>query len=213
VTIDTEITDESATITAGSFRLRFQRTADRWAHALELAVGGAWTTVARSVEGNADRDLPDRVVSPAFQELQLQRSEVGARALLVGQSGPHYFSAVFQVVEAAGVVQFEADIVDRCRTPVVALASTYYVALDSGAIADAGPSGILWEPADWHGGRLAFLPSGPPDPSTRIGLREAGRGAAQVQAEALIGGQNATRRWFYQWRWVPKNGTAPLAPR
>ncbi len=72
-----------------------------------------------------------RVVSPAYQQLQFQEDGRAVQALLVGQSGPHHFSAVFAVeerdVSTAGRPRSTVDVADRCRGPVEALASTYTV--------------------------------------------------------------------------------------
>lgn len=201
MTVDIEVCDEYSAMTTERFRVYFQWAADRWCHTLDLRLNDSWTPVARSVEGNSERDGNERVVSPAFQQLQIQHAGAGAQALLVGQSGPHHFSGVFQVRELDGAVVAEVDIVDRCRAVVTALASTYRVELDSGALEHADSSGIIWHRPEWGNRRLLFLPWGPKETPARIALAEAGRGAMQVQAELAINEPGPTQRWFYQWRW------------
>lgn len=201
MTVDIDVNDEFSAILAEGFRLCFVWAGDRWCHTVDLRPNGTWSVVARSVEGTSERDDSERVVSPAFQQLQIQHAGAGAQALLVGQSGPHHFSGVFQVREIEGAVVLEVDLVDRCRAPVTALASTYRVELDSGALEHADSSGIIWQRPEWAARRLRFLPWGPVERPVRIALAEAGRGATQVQAEAMLDAHGSTQRWFYQWRW------------
>lgn len=201
MTVDIDVSDDYSAITAEEIRLCFVWVGDRWCHTLDLRQNESWLPVARSVEGSAERDGSDRVVSPAFQQLQIQHAGAGAQALLVGQSGPHHFSGVFQVREIDGTIVLEVDIVDRCRTAVAALASTYRVELDSGALEHADSSGIIWHRPEWGDRRLRLLPWGPIERPVRIALAEAGRGATQVQAQAANGEHGSTQRWFYQWRW------------
>ncbi len=103
-----------------------------------------------SIEGDPERDDPTRVISPAYQQLQFQTDGPKIiQALLVGQSGPHHFSAVFAMEEAGkpdhvlwpdgafGGIYIGIDVADRCREPVDALASTYNVAATSSNLVGA----------------------------------------------------------------------------
>ena len=183
-------------IVARTLRLAFRWTGDRWAHALELP-GGDPLPIVRSLEGDPDRDHSARVVSPAYQQLEFQERGATWQALLVGQSGPHHFSAVFELTEAADAVEVAVDVADRCRAPIEALACTYLIEALSGDLIDAGPTGVAWSLAT---GRLDFRTTDP----AHTQLAEAGRRASRVQANfALLPGVQ-THRGAYQWRWTDR---------
>ena len=197
-------------IVAGAFRLAFTWTGDRWTHALEHLGQGASAhrTLALSFEGDADRDDLERVVSPAYQDLQFQESEAGVMALLVGQSGPHHFSAVFEVSEptVANVigrdplepeynVTIKVDVADRCRVPVRSLASTYVVEAQSGDLdANSDSSVVSWK---LESDDLAFAPKAP----ALASFAEAGRRATRVQACVSPEPGSSTHRLIYHWVW------------
>jgi len=180
-------------IATPTLRLAFRWVGDRWTHALEVG-RDARVPIAWPIEGDPARDDPARVVSPAFQQLEFQEAGSGLQALLVGQSGPHHFSAVFTVEESGGGAAVTVDVADRCRGPVEALASTYWVDAVSGDLVDADESAIRWSVA---GGRLGFEAT----PPTRAQLSEAGRRATRVQATAPIVAGVHTHRCIYRWRW------------
>ncbi|WP_435006763.1 hypothetical protein P12x_004250 [Tundrisphaera lichenicola] len=183
--------DRRSIVTA-SLRLGFRWSADRWIHAIELISPSrpiAWT-----IEGDLDRDDPTRVVSPAYQQLEFQERGSGLQALLVGQSGPHHFSAVFSVEESPGGADIAVDMADRCRSPIEALACTYWVDAVSGDLLEADSSHIRWGIGSGH---LDFQASAP----SSAQLSEAGRRATRVQATAALDRGSNTQRCLYQWRW------------
>jgi hypothetical protein len=197
-------------IVAGAFRLAFSWTGDRWAHSLEHQGPGKTShrVLAISVEGDPARDDPTRVVSPAYQDLQFQEKGSTMLALLVGQSGPHHFSAVFDLEEQVGekpagwpherrplTIEIKIDVADRCRGPVDALAATYTVDARSGDLAHAHSSVCAW---DFGPDRLVFEAIDP----ARVSLAEAGRRATLIQALAGDEKNSSTQRFLYQWSWV-----------
>ena len=103
-------------IATPGLRLAFRWQMDRWLHAVE--VGPSLRPVAWPIEGDPTRDDPSRVVSPAYQQLEFQEGGGGHQALLVGQSGPHHFSAVFTVRGGEKGAEISVDVADRCRSPV-----------------------------------------------------------------------------------------------
>lgn len=171
------------TLAAGGLAVEFRRLADRWTHA--ILVDGLPLAAATEVDG------PDetRVVSPTYQEIQLQGDDT---ALLMGQSGPHHFSAVFRLIETQGGVTLDIDVADRCRRPVAFLAATYLVERTSSELVDAGPSAIEWST---DSGRLRLEAGG----SGRVGLAEAGRRATRAQAEGVVIEGSHTHRLTYRW--------------
>ena len=218
-------------IVAGRLRLAFDWTGDRWVHSLEVqkrdstasrviarSVEGdssgplgprlpdvSLLVIVRSVEGDPDRDEPSRVVSPAYQQLEFQGDGLRLQALLVGQSGPHHFSAVFTVEERtpgpSPEILIKVDVADRCRGPVDALAATYTVAAPADDLLQAAST-----IANWIMGpdRLSFVATEP----ARVCLAEAGRRATHVQALAdLAGPATATRRFLYLWLWEDSVGS------
>ena len=122
------------------------------------------------------------------------------QALLVGLSGSHHFSAVFELEEHEGGAVLDVDVADRCRAPIEALACTYWVDARSGDLLGAGPSGIQWSLAS---GRLDFEASEPGS----VQLSEAGRRATRVQANASLVPGAYTHRCLYRWRWSPVTPT------
>ena len=187
-----ENSGEIRSIVGSDFALIFERSDDRWTHA--IAVAGE--PIARSVEWYADRDDPARVVSPVFQELHFQTDPAGNhQALLVGMSGTHHFSAVFTLTEAETATTLAVDIADRTRSQAIALASTYTVMLNSSDLADCDESAISWSlPAH----RLEFRAG----TMTKVGAAEAGRRATRVQAWIEASAPPATHRWQYEWRFT-----------
>jgi hypothetical protein len=194
-------TDDDLTVDAPPLRLTFRWDGRRWSHALD--VGGR--VVASSVEFEPERDDPDRPVSPAYQQLTGQEEPGVARALLVGQWGPHHGSAVFSASDGPEGVVVEADVAVRSRTPLQSLAATYLAGFTSGDLADADPGGVVWDLAGTCSGRLRFEPGGP---SCRVSLAEAGRAATRVQASAELAPGAANQRLLYRWVWLPA-GTPP----
>jgi len=208
-----EIQDDRQAIVAGDFRLTFRWAGDRWAHELEHRGPRDPRPLARSFEAAAEHDGPARVVSPAFQQLSFQEVGPKIQALLVGQSGPHHFSAVFEVEgrksrrsddwpypEDPQTVAIKVEVADRCRAPVEGLASTYRVAADSGELSGEppgdGPPELTW---DLGPNRLGFVAP----PPARVALAEDGRRATRVQAVAASPPGLSTYRWTYYWQWCP----------
>jgi hypothetical protein len=198
-------------IVAGRFRLAFRWSGDRWDHGLEDQARGQdrHRVLAWSVEGDPDRDDPTRVVSPVYQQLEFQNDGAILQALLVGQSGPHHFSAAFSVEERdesespdwpheskPHTVSIKVDVADRCRGAVEALSATYTVDARSDDLIDAGPSVAAW---DLGQDRLTFAAIEP----ASVSLAEAGRRATLIQALAGPGQGSATRRFLYVWEWDP----------
>jgi hypothetical protein len=184
-------------IVAGRFRLVFLWSSDRWVHTLELGDTGEMSprVLAVSLESDPKFEEPTRVVSPTYQDLQFQDAGDDLQALLVGQAGPHHFSAVFTIEERpGGDVSIDVDVADRCRGLVEALATTYTIDARSEELVDADSFGAAW---DFEPGRLTFAVV----PPARFALAEAGRRATQIQALADSGSRSATRRFRYQWHW------------
>jgi hypothetical protein len=200
-----EATDLQHAIEARGLRMRFFWRQDRWVHELDIGGEGAWSCLVRTIEGDPDRDDPGRVVSPTYQQFHLTSDGAGTnRALLVGQSGPHHFSAVFTVAEGPGGATVEVDVADRCRSPIEALASSYWIDLPAIRLVDADASTVVWQPDPAREDLLRFEGAD----SCRVAMAEAGRRAAKVQAEARLAEGTATQRFLYRWRWV----TAPNNP-
>jgi hypothetical protein len=184
-------------IVARDIRLTFEWQGDRWVHRLiqQKVDQSIRRILASTTEGDPDRDEPTRVVSPTYQQLQFQAEGSSWQALLVGQSGPHHFSAVFTLVEEIfGDVSIHVDVADRCRGQVEALASTYTVNARPDELADASPIRASW---DFGPSRLTFVAR----PPAQVVVAEAGRLATSIQALAGDDPGSATRRLLYYWHW------------
>lgn len=210
-----ESSSGAETILTSCFQLRFRWHEDRWEH--EVASAGAAGSLPRfrSVEMATDLDGHRRVVSPAYQQIHLEqdRQRGVVRAFLVGQSGPHHFSAAFEVAERPHGAVIDVDVADRCRQPVEYLAATYLVEPTPGAYtgearapsdpdAEAGPAAAARDAivltCERPHGRLIFEA----DPPGRPMAEEAGHGAVRLQALAHVIESNQTHRFRYRWRWV-----------
>lgn len=193
--VELESSDDRRAIVTPALRLVFLWTGDRWRHQLEPAGAVLPGPLVESVESLADRDDPARVVSPAYQQFHWERRGGSAHAMLLGQSGPHHFSAVFTVCETPQGAEVKVDVADRCRGDVVELASTYHVRLLGGDLETADPGRIVWSPA---GSRLILSATAP----ARIGMAEAGRQATRVQILAQTQAKEYTHRLAYAWQWT-----------
>ena len=132
-----EESDDERSIVTPDLRLRFRRVGDRWTHSIDIRPG-PWQTFADAIEWSPeDQDGPAR---PTYQELHFQKNSEEAFALLVGQAGPHHFSASFRVrfrsyrhegssdqsnMSDHSESQIEIDVADRCR--VEGLLETHYI--------------------------------------------------------------------------------------
>jgi hypothetical protein len=186
-------------MSAPGFQVTFVRTGARWTHRLELD----GVEVVLAVENDSDRDDPARVVSPVYQEVQHHKllNGPGLCGLLTGQLAQHHFSAsvkLFCDVEQPDRLVVDIDVADRCRAPVESLAATYLVRLDSGALADASPRMIAWNPSGPSRARLEL----DVEPPSVLALAEAGRHATRVQALAAIQPGTYTHRLRYRWFWT-----------
>jgi hypothetical protein len=192
-------TDDEIAIETAPLRLVFRWDGARWSHALE--VGGR--AVAWSLEVDPGREDPDRIVTPAYQQVSAQRGRDGAQILAVGQTGPHHCSAVFDVRRGPDEAVVAVDVAVRSQGGVrlQALASTYHVALPPGALRDGSPLRCRWDLDPSAGGSLAFEYGGPPTGASQVGLAEAGRGATCAQAFARLDPSSRTQRLLYQWCW------------
>jgi hypothetical protein len=198
--------DDRAVMCGPGLQVTFARTGGRWTHRLEFD----GIEVVLAVESDPERDDAARVVSPVYQEIQHHDilNAPGLCALLTGQLAQHHFSAavsLFRDLEQPNHLVLDIDVADRCRAPVESLAATYLVRLDSGALVDAGPKRIVWNPGGPSRGRLEL----DVEPPSVLALAEAGRHATRVQALAAIQTGTFTHRLRYRWRWtsVPENGS------
>ena len=203
------------TIITSCFQLRFSWHEDRWRH--EIVSTGPAESLPRvsAVEAFTDRDEHHRVVSPTYQQIHLEedRARQIVRAFLVGQAGPHHFSAVFEAAERPHGAVIDVDAADRCRTPVEYLAATYLVEPSSGAWtsethAQSDPDSVF-DPAvaartaivltcEYPHSRLVFEADAP----GRHIAEEAGHGSVHLQALARTHPVEQTHRFRYRWRWV-----------
>ncbi|MDR3633712.1 MAG: hypothetical protein P4L84_07730 [Isosphaeraceae bacterium] len=200
--LELEESGDCIAIEGSGLRFTFQRQGERWEHALSLSNGTG--AVAASVEGDAARDDPARVVSPAYQEVHRHPADQGFLLLLTGQSGPHHYSAVVTARREGRSFIVEFDVADRCRSAVEVLAATYLVRMGSSDLVEAGPDGVVWGGAAVGQGRLEFGA----DASDSVALAEAGRCAMRVQALARIEPSTHTQRLHYRWRWTPAENHA-----
>ena len=192
--VEVEGSDERALIAPG-FRLAFRWTGDRWSHAIGLGPGGPPATFAESVEADPVRDAQGGPTSPTYQDLHFHKEAGVHHALLVGQFGPHHYSAEFRVapMDEAGGVELRVDIADRTRSGDGPLAATYRLEVPPWRLADASSVAARWDVEtvgniglECPDGRLAVIEEGP------------SRSLAQVLTASTA--TEPTRRLIYRWQ-------------
>jgi hypothetical protein len=198
-------TDERLSFHGMGWTVRFHRAGDHWTHSFWFGTPDHGPSeVISAVESQPERDDPMRIVSPVYQELHRheparERTD-SVCLLLTGHFFQHHFSAAISVFHDPvfpSYVVVDFDVADRCRSPVLSLASTYLIRLGSSDLAEADPHEIAWYPGGIVPGRLE-LQCGPP---CGLALAEAGRQATRVQAFAAIDPATFTHRLRYRWRW------------
>lgn len=127
----------------------FTRVGPLWAHALLMPPASS-PALVQTIDPDPVQDDPARVLSPVYQEIRRHDSGAnpGMCILLTGTFFQHHFSAAVSLgidPERPDSPVFDVDVADRCRAYVAALAATYTVRLDSGALKDASPQAITWE--------------------------------------------------------------------
>jgi hypothetical protein len=123
---------------------------------------------------------------------------------LTGRSSHHHFSAAVSLRDdprQPDCLEIDFDVADRCRAPLDSLAATYRVGASGGAIVDADPGRIAWDPVGPDRGRLELIA----EPPTTLALAEASPQATLVQALAKIEPGTSTQRLRYRWRWTSSN--------
>jgi len=182
-------------IITSCLQLRFEWMSDHWKH--EIVSTGHCASIPRvwSLEGGHALDDPTRVSGPMYQQIDVRRDPSGiARALLVGQAGPHHFSASFTVKEEADGVLIDVEVADRCPEKVEALAVTYLIEASGADLHDfAGPTTLTWNNPD---SRLVFAAESP----AQVAATEAILGSIRIQALAAIDPLLKTHRFRYSWR-------------
>ncbi|WP_435017020.1 hypothetical protein TA3x_004606 [Tundrisphaera sp. TA3] len=177
-------------------RIEFAWREDRWVHTMEGVGDCPELPPVATVEVDPDRDDPARVISPAYQQAHVEIGPDGiVRMLLVGQSGPHHFSAAFAVTADESGTLFDADVADRCRSPIAALAATYQLDPASTEIDGDGSAEVILR----AGGARLILQA---VPSARAIVEASGPGP-RIHAQILAGIEPAsqTYRFRYRWRW------------
>jgi hypothetical protein len=150
------------------------------------------------VDLEAERSDPERVVSPTYQELDIQSGSAGPQVLLVGRSGPHHFSGVVTLRDEPEGVILAFDVADRCRSPIRSLSATYVLDSSSGDLLEGGPLGLVWGLGRNGTSRWMLEPL----PPATLVLAEAGRCGTRVQVLAGLNPAGSTHRLAYRWRWV-----------
>ena len=205
----------SETIFSRCCQLRFWWHQDRWKHEIVSTAQAESLPRVAAIEMATDLEEHDRVVSPAYQQIHLEADKAKGvvRAFLVGQSGPHHFSAAFEVADRPHGAVIDIDVADRCRAPVAYLAATYTIEPSPGVWtqethAQADPDSAT-DPAVAARSALVLTCEHPharlifeADHPARHAAEEAGHGAVRVQALAHTNPADQTHRFRYRWRWV-----------
>ncbi len=209
--------DDRWAITTRCLRLPFTWNEDRWRHLFVIGSGGGRRSFADSLEQPPNLQDSFQIVSPVFQDIEFQREANGSiTALLVGQHGPHHFSASFRVTawENPGmyITTVEVDVADRCKAPISALCSSYQVHGPNTVLLGEDHSAIRWtaEPDD-YGVELTVDNRTPDssDPRPSLNLGEKGRAGVLAQIVAPIVGNHLTHRWSYLWTFAQTSPSFP----
>ncbi len=201
-----ESTSGAETIRTSCFQLRFWHHEDHWRY--EIVSQGPTASIPRivPVEPLVDRQDHDRIINPTYQQIHLDRdAKGGVRAMLVGQAGPHHFSAVFHVHEDAGGATIDVDVADRCLRPIHALAATYAVDASHGQWGSVN----VTDPDGQEHTNIVLDASNPVchlvfevDLPGQATLEAANLARIRVQALAKLDPSQQTHRFRYRWNWV-----------
>jgi hypothetical protein len=179
-----------------NLRLEFQSTPAGWMHWIEVRTNSEWVEVARSVERDPELGDARRVVSPTYQDIEFQDGTDHLGTLLLGQFGPHHFSAVCAVWQRENAVGIDVDVADRCRTAVDLLACTYRLPFQDKATIAVSEERVAWlHPA----GELVLEGLG----STRVAVLGSETLGTAVQVSPQINQADLTHRCIYRWIWQP----------
>ncbi len=97
-------------VTGRMARVRFERTADRYGHTIEVCAESGFVSLFQSLEAAADDAWPS---SPPLQDLHIEHRAGGVQvALLVGRAGRSHWSLSILVDPASDIIEFDA----ACRT-------------------------------------------------------------------------------------------------
>jgi hypothetical protein len=182
-------------IAAPRLRLRFLQNGERWVHHIDIRRESEWIEVARSFESGPGSDATERVPSPTYQQILVTGSPDEPLVLLLGQHGPHHFSAVFRIREEPHRSYIEVDVADRCRQTIAAPACSYLVTLLVGLLADGSGGWMEWNLDDRKETTLRFQAGRNMDLSACPG----GRSALLLQAVTRDDLEHSTRRLTYSW--------------
>jgi hypothetical protein len=177
------VSDEQA-IEGGGFKVSFWRLADRYAHRIEWALGGAGYAL-ESLEGTSDEDWPS---SPPLQELHFERREPGIQlALLVGRAGVSHWSASIELDPAAATLTF--DVACRVRSAPERLGSSYRLRNAAIDASKASGGGI-----EMQGALQLRCVASADEGGCNIAIQG---DALQIQATSLAPPWPKTSRWRY----------------
>ena len=192
-----EFNEDTQAIVAGAFRLLFRGDGERWSH--EIAIGER--VIAITQESDPQRDDPDRIACPTYQQCHAQEVPNARQVLLVGLWGAHHSSAVFHVEERIhGGVELNVDVAVRSRSTLLGFAATYRIRLTSQDLVSADSKEVAWRLSEPVAGALCLTGG----PETRMVLAEAGRRETVVQIDVPLIPSTATRRLLYRWAWTPR---------
>lgn len=180
---------------AGGVALDFAWRDDRWVHEFG-AEPGLMLPRAATVETHPHRADPARVVSPVYQQAHVETGADGSeRMLMIGQSGPHHFSAAFTIRTDGHETTVDVDVADRCRSPIEAMAATYTVSPGEPPVDGDPERRFVWQsPA----GRCSLEV----EPPARLAIESAGYGnVLMAQVVAGLDPASHTQRFRYRWRW------------
>ncbi len=200
--INYEEADDRIGLRGPGLRVTFRRQGVRWDHALTIGPSDSrqFQPAAHSIETDPNDFSPQRILSPAYQELQRHTDSKARCLLLTGQATPHHFSAVVTVRSIPGCVVAVWDVADRCRAPLEVLAATYLVPFGGSDLVDASSDRVVWGGDGLGQGRLEFVA----DVEGSVVLAEAGRCASRVQVLARVDPATHTQRLAYRWLWTPE---------
>jgi hypothetical protein len=106
------VTDDRSVIECGDLRVVFDRCGDRYGHFVQRQIGGCWTDVLASLEGDENDTWP---CSPPLQTLHIEARADGLVALLVGRASSNHWSASIQPLADRSGFLFDL----ACRTTIV----------------------------------------------------------------------------------------------
>ena len=155
---------------------RFLWMGDHWKQ--EIVSCGGCQAIPRiwSVEQRPTQDLTENLGSPLYQTLSIGQEHPGiAMAHLVGQSGPHHYTATYRFEERPEEFLVDVEVTDKCLHATLPITATYLIESSQGWL-DCGETATI----TWHNPESCLVFEA--EPPAKVEANESGMGTIRLKA-------------------------------